>query len=100
MSCDNDDINDFAIVVTIKQPLKDKSTYWMVRVWVDGRYIGAEFYKSSTRSVLKWKFCEMTFHRGRKRMVGKLQFGRLVRHCSSAPSCFWTDIIGDYKCCE
>lgn len=100
VSSDNDNIRDFAIIVTIKQPIKDKSIHWSVQVWVDGRYIVGEFDKSSTGSVLEWKFCEMTFHKGRKRMVGKLQFGRLVRHCSSVRSCFWTDIIGDYKCCE
>jgi len=100
ISCDNDDIKDFAIVVTIKQPLKDKSTYWSVDVWVDGRYIGGEFYKSSTGSVLKWEFCEMTFHKGRRRMVGKLQFGRLVGHSSRATFCSQKDNLGDHEYCE
>lgn len=81
-SCDIDDIKDFAIIVSIKQPLKDKSTDWAVRVRVDGRSIDGVIQASASGPVLESTYCEMTFHKGRRRMIGKLQFGRLVRHCS------------------
>jgi hypothetical protein len=62
----------------ISQPIKDKSTHWGVRVWVDGRYIAGHMLETaSSEPVL-----ESTCYEKQNREIAKLK--RTVKRLRSS----------------